>query len=156
MQWWSDSSRDRLVAFGVGLGCGCLFLLLPPKVQTQTVTELKVVEKKVVEKRDVVKWRDRTVTIEKPGEKVTIVEKSGQEDKSKTSTQEKETTEKESKIQYFPRYSVGVSVSWPGDVVGDVGVRLGNLPLLLTGQVGSVNFKGEFKPHFGVGVRYEF
>ena len=122
----------------------------------RSVSQSRYLEKKVIEKKDVVRWRDRTTTIVKPGETVTIIEKAGETDKTQTATQEKEKTEKESKVQYLPRYSVGLGVMWPNVVVGDVGMRLGNLPLFLTGQLGSVSFKGEFKPYFGVGVRYEF
>ena len=153
---WDASARDRLVAFAVGLGCGSIFLFMPPKIDTKVMKETLVVTKTVEVQKDVVKWRDRVTTITRPGEVITIVDKSGEQDHTKIEENNKTEQGKETLISYKSRYTLGVFAMYPDRAGVELGARVGNLPFFLTASAGTVSLSGKVEPMVTIGVRYEW
>ena len=153
---WDASARDRLLAFGIGLACGSIFLFMPPKINTKVMKETLVVTKTVEVQKDVIKWRDRVTTITRPGEVITIVDKSGEQDKTTTTEKDKTEQNKETTISYKSRYTLGVFAMYPDRVGVELGARVGNLPFFLTAGAGTVRLSGKVEPMFTIGVRYEW
>lgn len=164
MKLWDVNSKQRLLCFGVGLGTGLLVLLLPPKIETQVqkeyITQEKIITKDVVRYKTA--WKDRVVTIEKPGgERVVIVEKSGSNtDTSTKVVNNSKVVKKTENTTIFDtrRYSVGVEYLPLNQRFSLTGaVRLGNLPLWATGTVGDIPVTVlPINLRFGIGVRLEF
>ena len=138
-QYW----REFLI-LALGACCAILWVREPEvKIVTETKTVEVVVEKKVVEFKDRVVYKDRvrtrTITKERPGEKVTIVEKVESSEQSRdveakeSSNSERSRTEQSRQTVEVrpakPRYHVGGSYSLSGRTF-DLGVfaRVGSSP----------------------------
>lgn len=163
MKLWDTPSRDRLVMFGLGV-LGGLSVLLIPKPKPLERVETVVLEKVRVEKQEVVRyqdrWRDRTVTVDKPsGERIVIVEKSGETIKEQEKVEVKEVVEVEKVVtesKPLTKYALGIVYFPLGEFGVDVSARLGDLPLFVGATVGKVSTTGEFTPALMLNLRWEF
>jgi hypothetical protein len=149
--------------FGAGVLGGLAVLLIPrpvpmERVETVVVERVKVETKEVVKYKD--RWRDRVTTIEKPsGERVVIVDRSGETSGEGSKTETKEEAKEERKVTEKPaltRYSLGL-VYYPVNSFGlEASARIGNLPVFIGASFGNVSTTGTLTPVLYFNVRYEW
>lgn len=169
-KWWRELA---ILTLGSALGWTLYFREPEIKIETVTKTVEIEVEKKVVEYRDRVVYKDRvktrTITKEKPsGEKVTIIEKVESNEQRRDVEAKTEVSAERSRIEQSretvairpskSRYLLLGSYSLSGRSFDlGVGVRLGNLPAFATVEV-EIDNKTPFKtlPQPKIGITVEF
>ena len=158
MTFESIGPRTLYCLLGIGIGVAASILLAPEPVEvvrTETVVKTRVELKTEWKDREVIKWKTRTVT--KPDGTI-IVEHSGSDSStsSGSNSQTSDTTETSTTIitQNPTMYRLGVSyhpsLDWqnPKNYIVTTGIRVGNMPLWLEGQVGL--------DWYGVGLSFEW
>lgn len=148
-----------LLLLTLALGASLAFVLQRgPEIQVETKIEYRdrVIEKEVI--REVVKWKEKRVVETRPDGTTSVTEeREGSQAASTSASKEREVSAaqetKAVKNQSLSRYSlmVGATIDSKGEeeYVGEVGARLGNLPLFAV-------VIGNSAPSIGLGLRLEF